>query len=337
MFDVRVRRWLVVVLCAAVVPGALWLLLAPRGEAPAPEVAQVPDFQRSGPLANPWGHGVPVQGADAPAAASAAGASAAAGAAVASSSPAAARAAPTRESLRDTLAALRDAGTAAAFVTTAIERGEPSALAVAWMVERHCRQRLHWQQIAQWRQRAGQATAAIGARGSGAANAAATEALSRCDALPDAAALDAALEAAGFPATDDNVVEMTRRPVDLTLALAVGDPLLMAEVVDASSAERIGARLQAWGADPRDLQPDTQRAALWLATCYPRDARGQPLVNAAGLQPACRDHPALWHACMHQGLCDARDLRDMLLRTLPPAALAASERLARELAARVAR
>lgn len=144
------------------------------------------------------------------------------------------------------------------------------------------------------------------------------------------------MEAAGSPATSGETTEMTRRPLDLALAISVGDPLLLAEVLEATPAERVTAQLQSWGADTRDLSPEVQGAALWWASCLAPEARRSGATSGA-LQPACREHPALWQGCAYQGLCDMRDLRDLLLRSLPVDALNASERLARWLAPRLGR
>lgn len=317
-----------------------WLVwhaaFAPATVAAPAAQASAPAHQQSGPLANPWGSGKPVTMAQTDEAASApspaAGASGPSGASGASGAPAGTRPGvaalpPTRDSLRQMLAQLRASGNAAERADAALQSGDPAALAIAWMAERHCRQVTHWQQIHQWRQRAAPNQAARGGPAP----------TMQCESMPEAGEIEAALVAAGFPAGVDSATELTRRPVDLALAVSVGDPLLLAEVLEASDGERIAQQLLAWGADRRDLlTPEVQRAAIWLASCMPLDAAGRP-GNSAALQVQCREHPALWQACMHQGLCDVRDLRDLLLRTMPAEALGATERLARWLAPRMGR
>ena len=324
---------------------AIWAvraLLVPAAE-PVPAVAPVPEHQRSGPMANPWGSGVPVtstRAEDTAAAASAAElVSAAASASVSSfasaagagaSARAASAAPPSSEALRQALARLRAGPRAGEFVSTALQGGDKAAMVAAWMVERQCRQATQWRQITEWRARAGAVRPAAAAASPAFADAA------QCQPMPDAGAIEAALEAAGFPTTTEQTTEMTRRPLDLALAVAVGDPLLLAEVLEATPPERVALQLQAWGADARDLSPEAQRAALWWASCMAPQARAAGATSGA-LLPACREHPALWQACAFQGLCDVRDLRDMLLRSLPADALSASERLARWLAPRIGR
>ncbi|MBI5720336.1 MAG: hypothetical protein HZC37_21890 [Burkholderiales bacterium] len=315
----------------------VWHLAFAPAAVPAAAAASAPAHQQSGPLANPWGSGKPVTAAPADDAAASAPVPAAAASGPTGTrgpgtppdgAPAGVGALPpARDALRQALAQLRAGGNAAERVNAALQSGDPAALAIAWMTERHCRQVTHWRQIHEWRQRAAPNQPAR----SGPAP------TMKCDAMPEAGQIEAALQAAGFPADVDSASELTRRPLDLALAVSVGDPLLLAEVLEASDGERVAQQLQAWGADPRDLQtPEIQRAAIWLASCLPLDAAGRP-ANSAQLQAPCREHPALWQACMHQGLCDVRDLRDLLLRTMPADALGATERLARWLAPRMGR
>jgi len=303
----------------------------------APSTAPVPEHQRTGPLANPWGNAPPANASRAEelAAAAAASAAAASAASAASSAPApsASLAPPTREAVRAALARLRAGATTGAFVGSALKSREPAALVAAWMAERQCRQWLHGQQMMEWRARAGPGRGGPG----GAAPGASAMALPPCEVLPESGLVDEALAAAGFVVAAEGPAELTRRPADFAFAVAVGDPALLAEVLDASDGERVAQQLQAWGADARDLAaPEVVRAAAWLASCTPLDATGRA-STAATLLPACRDHPVLWQACLHHGLCDARDLRDLYLRTMQADTLGTIERLARWLAPRIGR
>jgi hypothetical protein len=322
--------------------------------APAPGPV-VPEHQRSGPLANPWGGGAPSTGAEDAAAAAAAASAAARGAQAGGTQagvngangvngqggPNAARAAgpipPSREALREALAKLRAGGNnAVEYVAAALQSGDGAALVAAWMVERQCRLATHWRQVSEWRSRVDatrQATpaAAMAARGplGGAGNY--LPAFAACQPMPDVAGLEEALERAGYPPSNEQMIELTRRPIDLALAVSVGDPLLIAEVIDATPGHLITQRLQAWGVDARDLEsPEVVRAALWIASCTPAGG-----AASSGMLPACREHPALLQACIQNGLCDARDLRDLFLRSMPADAMGASERLGRTLAARM--
>jgi len=307
--------------------------------ASAPSMAPVPEHQRTGPLANPWGNAPPASASRAEELAAAAAASAAAAAPAASSAPAssASLAPPTREAVRAALARLRAGATTGAFVESALKGREPAALVAAWMAERQCRQWLHWRQMMEWRARAVPGRDGPGGGPGGAAPGASAMALPPCEGLPEPGLVDEALAAAGFAVAAEGPAELTRRPVDFAFAVAVGDPPLLAEVLEASEGDRVAQELQAWGADARDLgAPEVVRAAAWLASCTPLDATGRA-SNAATLRPACRDHPALWQACLHHGLCDARDLRDLYLRTMQADTLGTIERLARWLAPRMGR
>jgi hypothetical protein len=218
-----------------------------------------------------------------------------------------------------------------AFVQASLQGGDAAALVATWMAERQCRHFMHWRRIEQWRQRANAQPAAAGARGAGAAL------LPLCEAMPEPTAVEEALAAAGFPAYTGGGPELTRRPIDLAQAVAVGDPLLLAEVLEATDGEVVLQLLRAYGADARDLVlPEVARAALWLASCTPQDTNGRP-SGAGALQRACAEHPALSQACLDQGLCDARDLRDLLLRSMQPGELATAERLGRGLVGRMGR
>jgi hypothetical protein len=84
---------------------------------------------------------------------------------------------------------------------------------------------------------------------------------------------------------------------------------------------------------PAESLYEVRRAALWLASCRDRaDARA-----TAAQRQACQEHPAVWQACMQRGLCDIRDLNDLLLRTLPADQWQAAERLAQVLAPKLGR
>ncbi|MBL8290150.1 MAG: hypothetical protein JNL85_19340, partial [Rubrivivax sp.] len=328
-------------LAAAAVAAALgagwlaWRALAEPQPLPADPSAGVPEHQRSGPLANPWGSGPAVLGSERaaePPAAAVAATAARAGAAPAREHTASALAAPgAREALRAALAQLRAQGLAAEFVRRALADGDAAALVAAWMAERQCRQAAQWRLISQWRQRA----AAGGGIGPGAgvpATGGSAFSEAQCRGMPEPEAVEGALKAAGFTApAEAGHLELTRRPIELTLALDAGDPLLVAEVLEATAPDAVRQQLQAapWKLDPRDLQdPDIVRAAVWLASCA-------PLRAGAPLQAACRDHPAFWQACMHQGLCDARDLRDLIVRSMPAGAAGTVELLARSLEGRL--
>jgi hypothetical protein len=340
------RRRALVLLAALVAVSAgafaVWRFwLAPPVAPVAAPAAVVPEHQRSGPLANPWGNEAPVTASRAEeTAAAASAATPAATAAIAASGPGAGPVGrgvpPSRDAVREALARLRSAGKPAEFLTAALQGGDAAALVAAWMAERQCRQTAQWRQVMEWRRRGSQERAPPGPAPSAAS-------LARCVSMPEPELLEAALAAAGFPTVVDIATEPTRRPIDFALAVAVGDPLLLAEVLEASDVDRVGQQLRAWGADARDLlSPEVQRAAVWLASCTPPappaapDAPGRA-GNAAAQQAACREHPALWQACLNDGLCDVRDLRDLMLRTMSATEAGAVERLARALAPRMGR
>lgn len=333
------RRGLVLALLAGagvLAAGLAWhTWIEPAATAPSEAAAPVPEHQRSGPLANPWGNAAPVTSTPADdAAAAAAQAAAAAGASAPSPfvppAPAAVRQALAR--LRgggEGLAAGRDAP---AFMKAALQGGDGAALVAAWMAERQCRHLMHWRRIDEWRRRANPQAPAAAARPGPEAGAVAV-----CEAMPDTAAVEEALAAAGFPPIAGGGPELTRRPIDLAQAVAVGDALLLAEVMEATEGEAAQQLLRAWGADARDLEsPEVMRAALWLASCTPLDVNGRP-GGAAALKRACAEHPALSQACLNHGMCDARDLRDLLLRMLQPGELATAERLGRGVVSRMGR
>lgn len=321
---------LVVLIAGALVAWRFWLA-PPAAPVVSAASAAIPAHQRTGPLANPWGNEAPVTAprADEPAAASATAAASAAitGAAAASGGvdvPAVRGGVPpSRDAVRQALARLRGAS-GAAFVHAALKDRDAAALVAAWMAERQCRQATQWRMVMEWRRRGTQDRAAA-VPGPNAAS------VARCEAMPEPGLLEEALAAAGFPAVVDLATEATRRPIDFALAVAVGDPLLLADVLEASDADRVGQQLRAWGADGRDLlSPEVQRAAVWLASCTTPSA-------STTLLAACREHPALWQACLNEGLCDLRDLRDLTLRTMSATEAGAVERLARWLAPRMGR
>ncbi|MFO1287662.1 MAG: hypothetical protein U1F49_14710 [Rubrivivax sp.] len=329
------------VVAAAVAAWLTWRALAEPDAAPADPLAGVPAHQRSGPLANPWGAGPAVLGseraAEPPAAAPAP--------APRREHPASALSAPgASDAVRAALAQLRAQPHAAPYVRRALADGEGVALVVAWMAERQCRQAAQWRQISHWRQRAAPAVAGGGVGVAGQATAGSGPGEAQCRDMPETDAVEEALKNAGFAAAaEPGHLELTRRPIELTLALEVGDPLLVAEVLEATAPDVAKQQLLAapWKLDARDLQdPDVVRAAVWLASCAPQRAGASASAGAGtgtGTQqhPACRDHPALWQACMHQGLCDARDLRDLVVRSMPAEAAGTVERLARSLLGRM--
>lgn len=352
------RAFVVTVLAALALLGliAAWAVwrtwFAPDDPAAAAASAPVPEHQRSGQLANPWGNApaVPASPADEAAAAARAEAAAAAASAAASSALATSNATarpfvpPAREAVVQSLAKLRGGGDglvagrdALAFVQAALQGGDTAALVATWMIERQCRQLMHWRRMDEWRQRANAGRPVAGASAGRGASLAPL-----CEQMPDARQVDEALAAAGFTlaaagAGQGTGPELTRRPIDLAQAVAVGDPLLLAEVIDATDIETARQLLRAWGADARDLEsPDVLRGALWLASCTPVDAAGRP-AHTSALKRACAEHPALAQACQHHGLCEVRDLRDLLLKSLPPADLAVAERLARGVVGRMGR
>jgi len=341
----RRRRAVLVLVALGVMAAAFagwraWFM-TPEATVAAPG-APVPEHQRTGPLANPWGNEAPVNATraeEAAAAASAAAATAAAAAAAASAAAGAEASAgggapPARDAVRQALARLRGGGPAAEVVNAALKGGDGAALVAVWMAERQCRQLMHWRQISEWRSRG---SPNPGGAAAGPGPGPMTASLALCESMPESGPIEAALAAAGFPASVDNATELTRRPVDFAFAVAVGDPLLLADVLEASDSDRVGQQLRAWGADARDLvNPEVQRAAVWLASCTPLDAPGRPGGPAAVLA-ACKEHPAVWQACLHQGLCDVRDLRDLLLRSLSATEMGAVERIARTLAPRMGR
>jgi hypothetical protein len=314
--------------------------------APAPVAgrvaeAHVPEHQRSGPLANPWGAGTPVLGERGPEGAASGAMSAAATAGAAS----AAQQAPTRPdatlaspaaqaAVRAALTQLRGSARAADFVRQAMESRDPPALAAAWMAERHCRHVAQWRLTLEWRMRAQNPgarpdpNAPLPAAG---VHPQLRTLHARCGDMPEDSAVDSALAAAGFGATGD-LPEPTRRPLDLARAVSVGDPVLLATVIDAASAEEVNTYLarHTRAAAAADTPADVLKAALWLASCRAGAAAGGAGA-ARGGHPACAEHPALWLACTQQGLCDARDLHDLLLRTMPADLWHTSERLAAEL------
>ncbi|MBL8341395.1 MAG: hypothetical protein JNL30_07985 [Rubrivivax sp.] len=358
--DRRRRRRRLAVVGASLAGGAvgLWAVwhlgLAP---APGPEraaQAPVPDHQRAGPLANPWGAGTPVvgeRGSEVAAAASAvmaAPAAAAASAAAEATAEAARAAGPVaglaalaapgaREAVGASLSQLRGSARAADFAKQALAGRDAARLTAAWMAERECRQVAQWRLMFEWRTRATQPgvrvdpAAAVPTSG---VHPLLRALLARCADMPDDAAVEAALAAAGFPATPD-LAESTRRPLDVARAAALGDPLLLATVIDASGAEELEAYVaQRLPQRTPPASPEVLKAALWLASCRTAAAAGAAGASAAPSRgaPTCAEHPALWQACTQSGLCDARDLHDLLLRTMPADQFHATERLAQALA-----
>ncbi|MBL8326249.1 MAG: hypothetical protein JNJ89_14955 [Rubrivivax sp.] len=348
----RWQRLAVAAVSLAVVALSSWVVwrhvLAP---APGPERAAespVPEHQRSGPLANPWGSGAPVvgeRGSDAAVASAAFAASAAATAAAQAAADAARAAGPVavlagpgaREATGAALSQLRGSARAADFARQALAGRDAAPLVAAWMAERECRQVAQWRQMFEWRTRATQPgvradpAAAVPIAG---VHPLLRTLLARCADMPDDAAVEAALAAAGFPATPD-LAESTRRPLDVARAAALGDPLLLATVIDASSPEELQAYVAQSLPQRAPLAPaslEVVKAALWLASCRAAGAGG-PGAGAASSRsaPACAEHPALWQACTQAGLCDARDLHDLLLRTMPADQFHATERLAQAL------
>ncbi len=330
---------------------ALWRMAFAPPAVPAPVAqASVPAHQQSGPLANPWGPGTPVVGER-----GAEGAAAASTAAAASSAPVeravAARpeallATPAgREALRVALARLRGTARAADFVQPALQATDPAALAVAWMAERQCRQVAQWRLMAEWQARAlnpGMRIDPAAPASVPGMSAQLRGLVQRCADMPVDNRIEEALVSAGFASTSE-LTEPTRRPLDLARAVAVGDAVLLATVLDASTAEEVGAWVAARVPQrgPAEQPPDVLKSAFWLASCRAGEgaaaAGGNTPRSGAGAvsgaqRAACgADHPAVWQACMQQGLCDARDLHDMLLRTLSTEDWHASERLARQL------
>ena len=353
----RRRRW---GLAAAVLLGAGlvvagWALWSPLGRttAPAPAAAaSVPAHQWSGPMANPYGNGpavvaergveapasaagagVPVQTANATSATSAAGASTGASAASAGANfttPAA------RQAVAAALARWRAGPRGGEFVTQALQSGEPAALLVAWMASRQCQEVAQWRLVTEWRYRAttpGARAEAVAPPPLPAGTSASLRSLAaRCVDMPDQNQVDTALAGAGFAAT--NLPEPTRRPLDLSAAASLGDPGVLAAVVDATPLEDLIAwvtsRNRGPSAAPTQPSLEVLRGAFWLASCQGSGAGSGG--SSAATRPNCQDHPAVWQACTQQGLCDGRDLHDVLLRTLPADVWHASDRLARELA-----
>lgn len=337
----RGARWrlgLFAGVAALLLAWAAWRLLATPQPAVREPQASVPEHQRSGPLANPWGTGPAVVGGERavePGASSTLASASAAASAARPRDPTAWLAAPAAlDAVRAALAQLRASPGAAEFVQRALQGLEPAALVAAWMIERQCRQAVQWRQIVQWRERIapGRPAARSADSGSGSGS---TVSETRCREMPEASAIDSALSTAGFVPAADQAPELTRRPIALAMAMQIGDPVLTAEVLQATDSSGLPPQLQAMpGIDPRDLtDPQVARAAVWLASCAPRDAAGRAIANSTGLHEACRDHPALRDACLQQGLCDLRDLRDLLLRTLTAQELGACERVARALVA----
>ena len=335
----RYRRAAFAIGVLALLAGTTWAVwrvafAPPEVQAPAAQ-ASVPEHQLSGPLANPWGPGTPVmaeRGAEAPAAA--------ASSAPAATDPAMARGEPkldspaARDAMRAALAQFRTSPRAAEFVNKAMQGGDPAQLAVAWMAERQCRQVAQWRQMFEWRTRAMQP----GARNDPLASLPATGVspqlrtlVTRCVDMPNANLLEAALASAGF-ATSPELTEPTRRPLDLARAVALGDATMLATVLDTSTAEEtsawVAARTAQRGAGPPETDIEVLRAALWLASCRAGSGGG----GAGNKRADCADHPAVWQGCTQQGLCDARDLHDLLLRTMSTQEWHASERLAQMLA-----
>jgi hypothetical protein len=357
----RRRAWLGLALAAGVA-GAGWVLwragsAPPQERAPAAQ-ASVPAHQQSGPLANPWGSGAPVLGEAPSRAAAAVGASGVSAVASGAGRDGASGAAPkadvslagdaAREAVRAAVGQWRVSARAADFVAKAMQSGEPAQLAVAWMAERQCRQVAQWRLMFEWRARAvkpgarADTTSVVPVSG---VHPQLRSLLGRCVDMPEDSAFDAALAAAGFAATSD-LPESTRRPLDLARAAALGDPTLLASVVDASTAEDllewVVARTSRRGASAPETSIEVAKAALWLASCRAAAGGGGAAAAAQGAAPtaksaSCHDHPALWQACTQQGLCDARDLHDLILRTMPADQWHASQRLAQWLAPEIGR
>lgn len=326
----------------ALITAAAWLVwqaAAEREALPADPRNSVPAHQREGPLANPWGAGPAVLGSER--AAEPAAPATPPGAAPGRGATAATLAAPgAREALRAALAQLRAQAQAGEFVRRSLANDDAASLVAAWVAERHCRQAAQWRQVAEWRQRAGAPAERRGADAGGqAAGGGSSLGQAQCQDMPEAEAVEEALKTAGFAApAEAGPLEPTRRPLDLTLALEVGDPLLVAEVLGASAPHEVVQQLQAapWKLDARDLiDVQVVRAAVWLASCAPqRLGSGGAAGAGAQLNPACRDHPGLRQACLHEGLCDLRDLHDLVVRSMPAAAAGVAERLARTLSQR---
>jgi hypothetical protein len=335
----RPKATAAVLLVAALGLGALtWkLFFAAPPEAVVLAPPTVPEHQRVGPLANPYGGGPAETGPDRAAAAPTTASSPAV--ADAQGSAAGRRAAPpsldtpaAREALRAALAQWRSATRSAEYLAVAVQAREPAALVVAWMADRQCRDLAQWRQMLQWLKRAAETLPPGNAPAMPAVSPALRQAMERCEAMPEDETLDGALADAGF-AGNAAPNESIRRPIELAQAAAFGDATLLAAVLEAAPPQDlvtwIAARPTVAQLAPQAGQATLPvlRGAMWLAACLNADAAGVALRRAA-----CQDHPALWHACMREGLCDVRDINDLLMRTLAADEVHAAGRLARAIA-----